>query len=184
MTDTVFAMFKLHTIRKKKGRGAQDAHPHFHTAAELWLTQLKMLKCCFTSTETIGLLGTGGQDGHHAFHTAPDLWLTQCRQTAIYKGLNVRHRSASTSTPKSHISTCESACACERARACMCVLGGGGGGAELKWYRLKSAVWAFISSGYWPVVQPMGVLKYYKMSPFESSGTEACISKQLLFPLA
>ena len=23
-----------------------------------------MLKCCFTSTETVGLLGTGGQDVH------------------------------------------------------------------------------------------------------------------------
>ena len=31
------------------------------------------LKCCFTSTETIGLLGTGAQDGHLDFHTAPDL---------------------------------------------------------------------------------------------------------------
>ena len=31
------------------------------------------LKCCFTSTETIGLLGTGTQDGYLDFHTAPDL---------------------------------------------------------------------------------------------------------------
>ena len=27
----------------------------------------------FTSTETVGLLGTGAQDGHLHFHTAPDL---------------------------------------------------------------------------------------------------------------
>ena len=33
------------------------------------------LKCCFTSTETVGLLGTGAQDGHLDFHTAPELWL-------------------------------------------------------------------------------------------------------------
>ena len=33
-----------------------------------------LLKCCFTSTETIGLLGTGAQDGHLNFHTAPELW--------------------------------------------------------------------------------------------------------------
>ena len=33
------------------------------------------LKCCFTSTETIGLLGTGAQDGHLDFHTAPELCL-------------------------------------------------------------------------------------------------------------
>ena len=31
------------------------------------------LKCCFTSTETVGLLGTGAQDGLLDFHTAPEL---------------------------------------------------------------------------------------------------------------
>ena len=31
------------------------------------------LVCCFTSTETVGLLGTGAQDGHLNFHTAPEL---------------------------------------------------------------------------------------------------------------
>ena len=31
------------------------------------------LKCCFTSTETVGLLGTGTQDVHLDFHTAPEL---------------------------------------------------------------------------------------------------------------
>ena len=29
-----------------------------------------MVECCFTSTETVGLLGTGAQDGHLDFHTA------------------------------------------------------------------------------------------------------------------
>ena len=29
---------------------------------------------CFTSTETVGLLGTGAQDGHFDFHTAPEFW--------------------------------------------------------------------------------------------------------------
>ena len=28
----------------------------------------------FTSTETVGLLGTGAQDGLLDFHTAPELW--------------------------------------------------------------------------------------------------------------
>ena len=32
--------------------------------------------CCFTSTETIGLLGTRAQDGHLDFHTAPELCCT------------------------------------------------------------------------------------------------------------
>ena len=31
-----------------------------------------MLKCCFTSTETVGLLGTGARDGHRHFNTAPE----------------------------------------------------------------------------------------------------------------
>ena len=29
-----------------------------------------LVECCFTSTETIGLLKTGAQDGHLDFHTA------------------------------------------------------------------------------------------------------------------
>ena len=33
-----------------------------------------IVECCFTSTETVGLLGTGSQDGHLDFHTAPELW--------------------------------------------------------------------------------------------------------------
>ena len=33
-----------------------------------------LVECCFTSTETVGLLGTGAQDGHLDFHTAPELW--------------------------------------------------------------------------------------------------------------
>ena len=35
--------------------------------------ELALLKCCFTSTETVGLLGTGAQDGNLDFHTAPEL---------------------------------------------------------------------------------------------------------------
>ena len=31
------------------------------------------LKCCFTSTENVGLLGTGAQDDHLDFHTALEL---------------------------------------------------------------------------------------------------------------
>ena len=34
-----------------------------------------LFACCFTSTETVGLLGTGAQDGHLDFHTAPELCL-------------------------------------------------------------------------------------------------------------
>ena len=34
---------------------------------------LLYVECCFTSTETVGLLGTGAQSGHLDFHTAPEL---------------------------------------------------------------------------------------------------------------
>ena len=34
---------------------------------------LRMVECCFTSRETVGLLGTGAQDGHLDIHTAPEL---------------------------------------------------------------------------------------------------------------
>ena len=33
-----------------------------------------LVECCFTSTETVGLLGTGAQDVHLDFHTAPEIW--------------------------------------------------------------------------------------------------------------
>ena len=36
---------------------------------------LSLPDCCFTSTETVGLLGTGAQDVHLDFLTAPELWL-------------------------------------------------------------------------------------------------------------
>ena len=34
---------------------------------------LLLLKCCFTSTEIVGLLGTGAKDVHLDFHTSPEL---------------------------------------------------------------------------------------------------------------
>ena len=57
---------------------AWDSNPHqYNCCARLFsrtLYQLMLLlKCCFTSTETVGLLGTGAQDGHLDFHTAPEL---------------------------------------------------------------------------------------------------------------
>ena len=35
--------------------------------------EVLLLKCCFTSTETGGLLGTGAQNVHLDFHTPPQL---------------------------------------------------------------------------------------------------------------
>ena len=33
----------------------------------------KLVECCFTSTKTVGILGTGAQDGHLDLHTVPEL---------------------------------------------------------------------------------------------------------------
>ena len=47
-------------------------------------SRMLLLKCCFTSTETVGLLGTGAQDGHLDFHTAPELWQSRKEGGLIY----------------------------------------------------------------------------------------------------
>ena len=43
-----------------------------------------LLKCCSTSTETVGLLGTGAQVVYLDFHTAPELWV----RALCEKGIN------------------------------------------------------------------------------------------------
>ena len=63
----VFVEVFLYVHRNR--RFIREVHLDFHTAPELWGTALK---CCFTSTETVGLLGTGAQEVHLDFHTAPD----------------------------------------------------------------------------------------------------------------
>ena len=64
-----------------EGRGAEtesNRGPSAHQPDALPLATPKRLtsslvECCFTSTETVGLLGTGAQDGHLDFHTVPEL---------------------------------------------------------------------------------------------------------------
>ena len=46
-----------------------------------------LAECCFTSTETVGLLGTGAQDSHLDFHTAPELW--KWRRRKIFNSQNM-----------------------------------------------------------------------------------------------
>ena len=55
---------------KEEGTGGGGGVP---VTAAVQHSAEKMLKCCFTSTETVGLLGTGAQDVHLDFHTAPEL---------------------------------------------------------------------------------------------------------------
>ena len=59
-TDTV----RAYISRKRHQNGAQ--------ILRTW-KNLRLVDCCFTSTETVGLLGTGAQDGYLDFYTAPKL---------------------------------------------------------------------------------------------------------------
>ena len=56
---------------REAGRLSVEVLPRTATST---LTQLlsSVLECCFTSTKTVGLLGTGAQDVHLDFHTAPE----------------------------------------------------------------------------------------------------------------
>ena len=58
----------------RDGWRTQDGHLDFHTAPELCV-YATLVECCFTSIETVGLLGTGAQDGHLDFHIASEFWL-------------------------------------------------------------------------------------------------------------
>ena len=44
-----------------------------HLNAGVILMVMLLLKCCFTSTETVSVLESGAQDIHRHFHTAPEL---------------------------------------------------------------------------------------------------------------
>ena len=47
----------------------------YYVAGRVFSRQ-QLVECCFTSTETVGVLGTRAQDGHLDLHTAPDLCQT------------------------------------------------------------------------------------------------------------
>ena len=68
------------------------------------------MKCCFTSTETVGLLGTGAQDGHLDFHTAPELCSFR-RGTTVFLFTTRLHSAVSrqliTSTAPRALLTCQ-----------------------------------------------------------------------------
>ena len=54
---------------------------------------LLLWKCCFTSTRTVGLLGTASRDVHLDFHTAPELWNFISLGRSLFKwpsGVNIQ----------------------------------------------------------------------------------------------
>ena len=57
-----------HCVASGQTSGSVDQYSTRRRTRRTWLVE-----GCFTSTETVGLLGTGAQDGHLDFHTASEL---------------------------------------------------------------------------------------------------------------
>ena len=82
-TKTQDSVHRPQLLKRKESRSGFEPKSFCLPALRLaarpdWLTQPAgwLVECCFTSTETVALLGTGAQDGHLDFHTAPELCLT------------------------------------------------------------------------------------------------------------
>ena len=58
----------------------------------------ELAECCFTSTETVGLLETGAQDGHLDSHTASELCQVQCCITSTETVRTIRDGEPRTAT--------------------------------------------------------------------------------------
>ena len=77
------------SARDQQQRGKPPGHPcHRQRLTSRGNWPSPRLKCCFTSTETVGLLGTGAQDVHLDFHTPPEL----CCELAVVEVLIYVHR--------------------------------------------------------------------------------------------
>ena len=57
----------------QKDIAGQVWKPRVYRSCNCNIATMFILFTCFTSTETVGLLGTEAQDGHLDFHTAPEL---------------------------------------------------------------------------------------------------------------
>ncbi len=68
-TAYYFMPKQLTFVTSKPSPPPPNIHTHTHKELKFYIK----LKCCFTSTETVGLLGAEAQDGHLDFHTAPEL---------------------------------------------------------------------------------------------------------------
>ena len=76
--------------------GKAGGHKGWHSSGivkylDLPLAQFRLYRvgwsvAGFTSTETVGLLGTGAQDTHLDFHTAPELWTVSCGRQYVWTG--------------------------------------------------------------------------------------------------
>ena len=73
-------------------RFIRDGEPRTATSTftQLLSPESQLVRCCFTFTETVGLLGTGAQDGHLDFHTAAELW-NRSRSSGFVYNASVMH---------------------------------------------------------------------------------------------
>ena len=73
-----WVLLYVHRNRRliRDGSPGRPPRPSHSSWALFWW----LVECCFTSTETVGLLGTGAQDGHLDPRTTPELcsggWLS------------------------------------------------------------------------------------------------------------
>ena len=75
-----WALLYVHRNHRLIRDGSPGRPPRFsHSSWTLFAVDWWWLKCCFTSTETVDLLGMGALDGHLEVHTAPELccWVTK-----------------------------------------------------------------------------------------------------------
>lgn len=74
------------SILKTNGQNCEMIQTATFPLVKDWLVEF-----CFTSTETVGLLGTGAQDGHFHFHTAPKLNGRRCALYTLESGSAVEY---------------------------------------------------------------------------------------------
>ena len=82
-TDSLLTVPGFHIVTDIVLQAWQSGTSPASTGPECLVAESTMLKCCFTSTETVGLLGTGAQDVHIDFHTAPELRWANLRCLAL-----------------------------------------------------------------------------------------------------
>ena len=76
----VWRCWKRSTETIRTLRDGEPSRTATSTSTQLLSSDQSKLKSCFTSTETLGLLGTGAQDVHLDFHTPSELSDQPCVQ--------------------------------------------------------------------------------------------------------
>ena len=72
-------LLNVHRNRRLIRDGSPGRTPRLSHNSEALRIGAFIVQCCFTYTETVGLIGTGTQDGHLDFHTALELCASMLR---------------------------------------------------------------------------------------------------------